>query len=305
MLSDEEQSINLTEATTDKIHLKELAEKNISTDVLRLDKIHPVISGNKWFKLKYYLQEAIGTNHKTILTFGGAYSNHIIAAAYAANASGLKSIGIIRGERSPIISHSLLQAEKYGMQLAFISREDYKKRNEAGFQKMLAEKFDAAFIIPEGGSGANGIRGSAEILNGININAYTHIICAVGTGTMFSGLANSSLSYQKIIGISVLKGMTDGYKTLPDDLNKMSQFEINHDYHFGGYAKKNEVLIEFINGFYRQTGIPTDFVYTGKLFYAALDLVKRNYFNAESKILVIHSGGLQGNASLMRGTLIF
>jgi 1-aminocyclopropane-1-carboxylate deaminase len=285
--------------------LPELTEKNIRADVLRLDKIHPVISGNKWFKLKYYLQEAQEKNHKTILTFGGAYSNHIIATACAAKEFGLKSIGIIRGEKPIELSHTLQQAKNYGMQLEFISRDEYKTKNENSFQNVLVEKFPGCFIIPEGGAGENGIKGSAEILNYINPNDYTHILCAVGTGIMFAGLINPSSEKQKTIGICVLKGMHNEYKELINDIKKRDNCAINHDYHFGGYAKKNDALIKFMNDFYLQTKIPTDFVYTSKLFYAMLDLVKKKYFDPGSKLLIIHSGGLQGNASLVSGTLIF
>ena len=303
MLSDEEQTVDLGSVTVDALHLNELEEKNIFADVLRLDKIHPVISGNKWFKLKYYLEEAKKNNSKQILTFGGAYSNHIAAAACVAKAIGIKSTGIIRGEQSSTLSHTLLHAKSYGMQLEFISRDDYKKRNEASFHAMLSERFSGAMIIPEGGAGANGIKGSAEIRSLFNSDAYSHILCAAGTGTMFSGLAKDAGSNQKTIGICVLKGMHSEYGELIGRNN--SHHVINHDYHFGGYAKKTDTLIRFMNAFYEQTHLPTDFVYTGKLFYAAIDLIKKNYFHPSSRLLLIHSGGLQGNASLKPETLIF
>ncbi len=225
--------------------------------------------------------------------------------AYAAKAFGLKSIGLVRGNETPLTSHTLQHAKRYGMQLEFVSRADYKKRDESGFQKMLAGKFPGSFIIPEGGSGASGIKGSAEILALVNSDAYSHILCAVGTGTMFSGLANVTKLNQKLIGICVLKGMQEAYNGLIDKKKKKENYEINHGYHLGGYAKTNGDLLAFMNSFYGQTGIPTDFVYTGKLFYAALDLLGKNYFPQKSKLLIIHSGGLQGNGSLEPGTLDF
>jgi 1-aminocyclopropane-1-carboxylate deaminase len=305
MLSIQEQIVNLKSITMDGVHLKILGEKNISADALRLDKIHPVVSGNKWFKLKYYLQEAQRKNIKTILTFGGSYSNHILAVAYAAKAFGLKSIGLVRGMESSMVSHTLQHAKRYGMQLECISRADYKKKDEPAFQKIVAGKFPGSFIIPEGGSGASGVKGSAEILSLVNSDAYTHILCAVGTGTMFSGLANVTKPNQKLIGICVLKGMQEACNGLIDKKEKKQAHEINHAYHLGGYAKKNGDLLTFMNNFYAQTGIPTDFVYTGKLFYAAVDLTRKNYFPPESKLLIIHSGGLQGNGSLKPGILDF
>ncbi len=304
MLPDTGQPINLKSADTETLSLKSLTEKNICADVLRLDKIHPVISGNKWFKLKYHLEDARKNDLDTIITFGGAYSNHIIATAYAANIAGIKSIGIIRGSESPVLSHTLRLAKSYGMQLEFISRFEYKKRNENSFQNIVAEKFAGAYIIPEGGAGAAGIKGCAEIRRLIHSDAYTHILCAVGTGTMLAGIATASAPKQKIIGICVLKGMQEQYKQ-QSGISSKYNYEINHDYHFGGYAKKNDELIRFMNNFYEQTAVPTDFVYTGKLFYAALDMVNKNLFKADSKLLIIHSGGLQGNGSLKKGTLIF
>jgi 1-aminocyclopropane-1-carboxylate deaminase len=300
--------LDINEATVDSLLLKELSEKNIKADVLRLDKIHHIISGNKWFKLKYYLEDAVENNFKTILTFGGAYSNHIIATAYAAKMFGLKSIGIIRGEAPHEPSHTLLDAKKYGMQLEFISRDDYKRKKENKFSEELKINFPGCFVIPEGGAGIPGVQGSAEILSSIRHHHYSHILCAIGTGTMFAGILNAASPLQKIIGVPVLKGMN----IMPDEMNnlthhskKRAHFEIIYDYHFGGYGKKNAVLISFMNSFYEQSGIPTDFVYTGKLFYAAIDLVKKDFFPPGSSLIIIHSGGLQGNASLPDRTLLF
>jgi 1-aminocyclopropane-1-carboxylate deaminase/D-cysteine desulfhydrase-like pyridoxal-dependent ACC family enzyme len=300
--------VNLKPAIINALQLKELSEKNIHADVLRLDKIHDVISGNKWFKLKYYLEDALKSNCKTILTFGGAYSNHIIATACAAKMNGLKSIGFIRGEQPAELSHTLLQAKTYDMQLEFVSREIYKRKNEEDFINELKKKYNSIYIIPAGGEGTLGVKGSGEILDCLEKNDYTHILCAVGTGTMFAGIVNKSLPHQKITGICVLKGMksiTEEISQYIFDQNKISDCEINHDYHFGGYAKKNDTLIKFMNNFFAQTKIPSDFVYTGKLFYAMNDLVQKNHFSSGSKLLIIHSGGLQGNLSLPSGIISF
>ncbi|HLK28090.1 MAG TPA: pyridoxal-phosphate dependent enzyme [Puia sp.] len=299
--------VNLNAAIIEKLPLPKLAKKSILVDVLRLDKIHNVISGNKWFKLKYYLQEALNNRYENILTFGGAYSNHIIATACAAKMLGLKSIGVIRGEESAALSHTLKEARSFDMQLEFVSREEYKNKAEPSFLNNLHEKFPGCYIIPEGGEGALGVKGSAEILTILQTNDYSHIFCAIGTGTMFAGIVNSSLQTQNVIGVCVLKGM----KNIPNEISsfiapdKKNNFEVNHDYHFGGYAKKNNELIKFMKVLYEQTDIPSDFVYTGKLFYAVNDLIEKKYFPDGSKLLIIHSGGLQGNLSLPEGTLIF
>lgn len=272
----------------------------ITADVLRLDKINPVISGNKWFKLRYYLEEARSQHKKGIITFGGAWSNHIIATAAACQMNGLRSIGIIRGEEPRRFSPTLLRAIEAGMQPVFISRSEYRSREIPA--SIQPEEY---YIINEGGYGIMGARGASTILDHCG-DDYTHYCCAVGTGTMMAGIINRSQAEQKTIGISVLKNNT-GLKEMVQALivNKTDNWELIHDYPFGGYAKHQPALLEFMNKFYGQTGIPSDFVYTGKLFYSINDLVEKNYFPAGSRLLLVHSGGLQGNESLPPGSLIF
>lgn len=285
--------------TVDTISLA--TDNEISADVLRLDKIDPVISGNKWFKLRYYLEEARSQHKKGILTFGGAWSNHIIATAAACQINGLSSIGIIRGEEPRQLSTTLLHAKELGMQFVFISRTAYQNR-----EIPVAIQPEEYYIVNEGGYGIIGARGASTILEHCN-NNYTHYCCAVGTGTMMAGIINHTRAEQKTIGISVLKnntGLEEMIRKLVLD-KKDNRWNLIHDYPFGGYAKHQPALLEFMNEFYRQTGIPSDFVYTGKLFYAIADLVEKKYFPAGSRLLLIHSGGLQGNESLSPGSLIF
>src|ERR1700744_1207958 len=175
----------------------ELAGKNISADILRLDRLHPVVSGNKWFKLKGYLQQALQLSGQPLLTFGGAWSNHLIATAYAARDMGLPAIGIVRGERPPTLSATLRAAMALGMQLEFISRRDYAQKEEPGFLRQLSDRYPGACIIPEGGAGIMGITGSEDILRDIDAAGYTHILCAIGTGTTLLGLARASFSGQE------------------------------------------------------------------------------------------------------------
>ncbi|MBB1287160.1 pyridoxal-phosphate dependent enzyme [Flavisolibacter sp. BT320] len=276
---------------------------SILMDVLRLDLIDPVVSGNKWFKLNYYLEEAVKSG-KTILTFGGAHSNHIVATAAAARKVGLKSIGIIRGERPLVLSPTLVQATELGMELLFSSRNDYKEKR---IPETITSSEKNLYIIPEGGRGHLGMLGAKEILLQNKTATYTHILSAVGTGTTLAGLAAASTDSQHVIGISVLKNYfslgSEVDELLPAD--KKNNVSILHDYHFGGYAKRKEDLIRFMNNFFRETAIPTDFVYTGKMVYAAMDLARKQFFLPDSKILLVHTGGLQGNRSLPKGTLIF
>jgi len=267
----------------DNVNLQELDQHSVQMDVLRLDKIHPVISGNKWFKLKEYLSIAITEGRRRLVTFGGAWSNHILAAACAAHHAGLSSTGIIRGERPANPSLTLRGAEEYGMQLEFISRSAYSQKNEPAFLADLTARCPDAIIVPEGGAGEPGIKGSMDILRQIDSSPYSHILCAVGTGTTYKGLMAAAAPGQEVIGISVL--------TPP--------------YHFGGYARHTPALLDFMNSWYHSTGIPSDIVYTGKLFYAALDMIRKDLFPPGSRLLLIHSGGLQGNRSLPPGTLHF
>jgi len=283
-----------------------LSKFHTTVDVLRLDLIHPVISGNKWFKLKEYLKEAKALNKKIILTFGGAYSNHIVATAAAAKQSRFKSIGIIRGEKPTTISHTLQNASSYGMELYFISRTEYRNKT---IPTEISQQYkeEDIYVINEGGYGKKGVEGAKDILQQIDTSPYTHIIDSVGTGTTISGLIEGSAEYQTIIGISSLKNnysLQQGIENLVSAEN-MKKFSLIHDYHFGGYSKYSKQLIDFMNEWYQLTAIPSDFVYTAKLFFAVQDLVQKNYFPQGSKLLIVHSGGLQGNQSLPKGTLIF
>jgi len=298
--------MSLIDITSPRITpVSSLQKFHTTVDVLRLDEIHPVISGNKWYKLKEYLKEAQSHQKKVILTFGGAWSNHIIATAAAASLSGFRSIGIIRGEEPKILSATLQHAQQLGMDLVFVSRNDYQMKN---IPESVLNHYDPSelYQISEGGYGLQGAKGASHIMDAVDPGKYDHILAAVGTGTMLAGLICSARSTNRVIGIPVLK-----HSKLKDEINflldqsRKDAFSLAEGYEFGGYAKKNAHLISFMNTWYEQTGIPSDFVYTGKLFYAAVHLIEQGYFPKETRILIIHSGGLQGNTSLSKGTLIF
>lgn len=283
--------------TTDPIAF--LSNEDVEVSVLRLDKIHPVVSGNKWFKLRYYIQEALEQQKRTIVTYGGAYSNHIVATAAACRIHRLKSKGIIRGEAPKQYGHTLQEAASYGMEFCFLPRSDFK-------MKKLPENFITAedYLINEGGYGDKGAAGAGTIA--YDKDKFDIVCCAAGTGTMMAGLINSKRTHTKILGFSVLKNnfsIENEIRSLL--LNPLEDINIYHDFHFGGYAKRSPELIDFMNMFYSVTRIPTDFVYTGKLFFGLYQLLKSRQFKAGSRILVIHSGGLQGNLSLPKGTLIY
>lgn len=294
------QPVNIENLQIDKLILPACRTNPVKVDVLRLDKIHPVISGNKWFKLRYYFEEALQLNRKLIITFGGAWSNHIVATAAACSIHQLKSVGIIRGERPRNLSSSLREAESYGMQLHFLSREDYSKKIIP--DHLINEHY---YLVPEGGYGLLGARGAGTILKSINLITYSHICCAVGTGTMIAGLA-TAVTTQQVVGISVLKNNFEIENSIrPLTLGTHTTPDIHHEYHFGGYAKYNQVLIDFMNACYATNQLPLDFVYTGKLCYAINDLIAKGHFAENARLLIIHSGGLQGNLSLRNDVLIF
>lgn len=275
-------------------------QKGIVLSMLRLDTIDPVISGNKLFKLRYYLDEAIKTN-KQIVTFGGAYSNHLVACANACKKSGIKCTGIVRGEEPKILSHSLRSCLKDGMSLTFISRREYDQMDAQSIVQNRFPDLNNYLIIPEGGYGAQGVNGAMEIA-GLYSSSYSHVCLAVGTGTTLAGILQADK------GSNVI-----GFNVTHDDIQKrLSSLNVNakncriiSDFTFGGYAKKSVELFNFMNAFYRENNVPTDFVYTGKMMFGIFDLIKNNFFPSGCKILAIHTGGLQGNLSLPEGTLLF
>ena len=275
----------------------------VESSILRLDKLHPIVSGNKWFKLRYYIEDAIANKATTIASFGGPYSNHLVALAFAAKENNLKSIGYVRATKEDTLTPSLQEALAYGMQLEFMGRTHFQAiKNDL---LKANKKENAVYFIDEGGYGELGAKGAATILNE-HCKDFTTIIAAVGTGTMFAGLIQAAAPHQNIIGIPVLKNeksIESEIKTLLKDSTK--QFTLLHNFHQGGYAKTNPALIAFMNQLWETEKIPSDIVYTGKLLMAVEILLKENYFKAGSKILVIHSGGLQGNRSLPAGTLLY
>lgn len=266
----------------------------ISLTIKREDLIHPFVSGNKFRKLKYNLLQAKAENKSTILTFGGAFSNHIAAVAYAGKEQGFKTIGIIRGDEliNKIEENPTLKfAYENGMEFVFVSREEYRNKSEVSFIEKLKEKFGDFYLVPEGGTNELAVKGCEEILTDED-TVFNYICCAVGTGGTIAGLINSALPNQKILGFPALKG--DFLKDEICIFAKKNNWELISDYHFGGYGKINLELIDFINSFLETNKVSLDPIYTGKMVFGVIDLISKNYFPANSKILLIHTGGLQG-----------
>jgi 1-aminocyclopropane-1-carboxylate deaminase len=284
--------------------IKELCGNTLYINILRADLIDPVVSGNKWFKLQFYVRDAIEAGKTTLATFGGPYSNHIVATSKYGASMGLKTVGFIRGEKPTSLSPTLIDAMENGMTLHFVSRENFEQT-----EKIISQNQDPSWAwIPEGGYGIQGAEGARTLLTIKDTHTFDTIICAVGTGTMMAGLIKAAAPHQQVIGLSVLKNNISIDKEIKALLNpeeSKKNFEINHDYHFGGYAKHTPALIDFMNDCYKKMELPLDFVYTAKLVYGVEDLANKGKFDPTSKILIIHSGGLQGNRSFKKGTFIY
>jgi 1-aminocyclopropane-1-carboxylate deaminase len=270
-------------------------KKGISFYIKRDDLIHPEISGNKWRKLKNNLAEAKANGIDTILTFGGAFSNHIAATAATGNREGINTIGIIAGEESSKENPTLKLAETNGMKLHFVSREEYKQKHTDEYRQKLRAQYGNVYIVPEGGANALGSKGCEEIVQEIDVH-FDYICCDIGTATTFSGIVNSINEDQYAVGFSVLKGedkLSDVVREFTNSDESMN-WHITFDYHFGGFAKRSKELEEFIKGFRQETGVPLDPIYTGKMAYGILDLAKNNFFTKGSTVVMVHTGGLQG-----------
>lgn len=268
--------------------------KDVRLFVKREDLIHPFVSGNKFRKLTYNLAEANKEKQDTLLTFGGAYSNHIAAVAAAGKLHGFKTIGIIRGEelvRKVDSNPTLRFAVENGMQLKFVTRENYRKKTSEEFLTQLTEEFGRFYTVPEGGTNDLAVKGCAEIITE-NEKDFDTICCAVGTGGTISGICNGAYSHQQILGFPALKG--DFLQKEISQYTNKENWQLMNDYHFGGYGKVSEELVTFINQFKQQTGIPLDPIYTGKMLFGIIDLIKNGHFAKQNRILAIHTGGLQG-----------
>tara|TARA_R110002153_G_scaffold270890_1_gene437650 strand:+ start:10997 stop:11947 length:951 start_codon:yes stop_codon:yes gene_type:complete len=277
------------------------AKHGITLTVKRDDLLHPVISGNKWRKLKYALLAAIEANTKHIISFGGGFSNHLHALGFCCQQLNIQFTAIIRGDYSQNPSPMLQDLLNWNANIQYVDRKTYQQRAEPDYLKMLQQQYPSALLIPEGGSQLEALQGVAEIVEELS-HSYDYVLAPVASGGTLAGLITGISKYLepidcKILGIAVLKG--EGYlEQLVTDLlvkhDHSKNWQINHDYHFGGYAKSNDNLAEFCRDFFQQTGIKIEPVYSGKLFFALRELINKGYFPQKSRILALHTGGLQG-----------
>lgn len=289
----------LNKVVNQEVILEELAESGISLYLKREDQIHPFISGNKYRKLKYNLFKAEEQNKDTLLTFGGAFSNHISAVAFAGKEFGFKTIGIIRGDelaqdldKTLRENITLRTAHEHGMDMRFVTRSDYRLKHTKEFTDNLHGDFGDFYLVPEGGTNELAVKGCEEILK-TEDNNFNVVCCAIGTGGTISGLINSIDNHQQVLGFPALKG--DFLKPeIEKYIKACKSWKLINDYHFGGFGKVNAKLITFINNFKDETGIPLDPIYTGKMMFGIIDMIKKGTFKRGTNILAIHTGGLQG-----------
>lgn len=288
------------EAPLQQLHSPLWEDQGIALWVKREDLLHPAISGNKWRKLKYNLQAAREQQKDTLLTFGGAYSNHIAAVAAAGQEFGFKTIGIIRGEEHLPLNPTLSFASSAGMELLYLSREAYRQKTNPVFLEQLSQQFGQPYIIPEGGTNALAVKGCTEIVADIPID-YDYICCACGTGGTIAGIIAGLEGEKQLLGFPALKGgefLQEEITQLIEQYNGQHyrNWQLITDYHFGGYGKVKPELLDFMRAFQAEHNLPLEPVYTGKMFYGLVDLIRQGYFPKGSRIVAIHTGGLQGNA---------
>jgi 1-aminocyclopropane-1-carboxylate deaminase len=269
-----------------------LEKNNLQLDMLRLDTIHPAISGNKWFKLKYHLEDAREKSKKSLLSFGGAYSNHLHALAFAGKKYGYKTIAYVRGEE--VSNPTLKDCKTWGMELHFISRAQYQLKDDEVFIQALQERLPESLIIPEGGKSEYGILGCREIMTLTDTAKYDIITCAIGTATTFIGISQSLLPHQFAIGYTAMKQGEYLHDIIVKNIQH-DRWQLVADYHFGGFAKITDELKDYMQIFYLENDIELDRVYNAKMIAGLFDMIGKGMFEKGKKILAIHTGGLQGN----------
>ncbi len=280
-------------------------KKLVKIDCLRLDKIHPFVSGNKWYKLKYSILHGYQAGKNQFLSFGGAHSNHLHALAYAGKHLNISTIGIVRGEPVESLSATLQDCQSWGMTLHWLSREAYRKMTAIGETQQsnyaaLMSQYPDAWIIPEGGAGEDGVLGVEMLFNALHHQGlidYDYIVCPVGSGTTLAGIVRARVGRAQCLGFSALKGAYDLEQRIEKqlkDARHLNEWTLSHDYHFGGFAKMNERLKAFISDIYAQHGLLLDPVYTGKMLYGVAEFIHQGRIPAGSKVLLLHTGGLQG-----------
>jgi 1-aminocyclopropane-1-carboxylate deaminase/D-cysteine desulfhydrase-like pyridoxal-dependent ACC family enzyme len=288
--------IDESKAVIQKLKLPD--NNSLDLSIIRIDEVHPVISGNKWFKMKYNIAEMMDSGIDTLVTFGGAYSNHIHAVAEAGDIFGFNTIGLIRGEEHLPLNSTLEFAVSKGMELHYVDRISFRKRDTEEFTEWISNKFGKVYILPVGGSNSLAVKGCAEIINKIDYD-FDYICCACGSGGTLAGLIEGLSGENKTIGFPALKGgsfLEDDIKKLIHDYSgrSYSNWELKTEYHFGGFGKVKKELANFISEFDSMNDIIIEPLYTAKMLYGLNDLIRNNYFEDNARIVAVQTGGLQG-----------
>ncbi len=284
----------------DTISLALPAGQSVTVDCLRLDALHPFVSGNKWYKLKYHMRAAREAGKRELLSFGGAYSNHLHALAYAGRQCGFETRALVRGEATESLTPTLQDCKQWGMAIEWVSRQSYPDLAREEVVPALQEKYGESWIIPEGGAGRDGVNGVRDLF--VQLAAapdfdYQYLVCPVGSGTTLAGMIAARISGVRCLGFSALKGAHDLEQRVAHCLSPDEQacpWQIFHDYHFGGFAKMSARLRDFISMVHSQTQVVLDPVYTGKMLFGLLELLHQGRLPKDARILIVHTGGLQG-----------
>jgi len=282
------------------LKLEVASRKLVTLDCLRLDKIHPFVSGNKWYKLKHHLLAAQSAGSSGLLSFGGAHSNHLHALAFAGHSLGIRTIGVVRGERPSNLTPTLQDCVAWGMELHWLSRQEYRAIASEKAENSFSKKFPGTWLIPEGGAGEQGVLGIESLFNSLSHAGkidYDVVACAVGSGATFAGIVQAKLGRAQCLGFSALKGANDLEHRVESQLRPsahVNPWRICHDYHFGGFAKISPRLTDFVSDVFEQQGLLLDPIYTGKMLFGLAEYLHQGRIQPGAKILVVHTGGLQG-----------
>lgn len=276
-------------------------QHDVALYIKREDLVHTQISGNKWYKLKHNLQHAKDQGFSRLVSFGGAFSNHLHALAFAGQQFAFETIGVVRGERPERLNPTLADAEEWGMRLHFVSRADYRRRHDAEFVAKLVEPYQPCFVIPEGGANQWALAGCRDIVAGINqqLTDFDVVCVPCGTGATLAGIVSALDGRAEVLGFSALKGATSlineiSVMVAEFDAKSATQWHLIDEFHCGGFAKMTSELVAFMQGWQQQTGVALDPVYTGKMMMGLCELLKRGYFPAGTTIVAVHTGGMQG-----------
>ncbi|MCO7189333.1 MULTISPECIES: pyridoxal-phosphate dependent enzyme [unclassified Pseudoalteromonas] len=287
--------LEFPESPLQQIRAPELDTAGVSLQIKRDDLLHPTIQGNKWRKLKYNLKAMAQENKRALVTFSGPFSNHLYATAMACKQFNIHGHAVIRGPELDLNNPTIRLAHACGMALHAVSRKEYRRRNEPDYLAQIERQFPDAFVIPEGGSNHFALAGCKELA--LSLPDSDYVCCAVGSGGTLAGILEGLSPDCQLLGVAVLKGaqyLRDEVIRLNPQAATRANWQLLCDHHDGGYGKFSAPLWQFCLRMRREHSLPLEPIYTGKLMFALWQLIGQGYFPRGSRIIAIHSGGLQG-----------